>query len=48
MLTKIKHFGVRNNIERGRGSSLAETVSRLVAGIAARRICLNVKTSHPW
>ena len=33
MLTKVKHFGVRNNIEKGRGSSLAQTVSRFVAGI---------------
>lgn len=35
MLTKLKHFGVRNNIEKGRGSSLAQTVSRFVAGIVA-------------
>jgi len=38
MFTKVKHFGVSNNIEKGRGSSLSETVSRFLAEIVLKTV----------
>ena len=38
MFMKVKHFGVRKNIEKENGGSLAQTVSRFLAGIVASNI----------
>jgi len=42
----VKHFGVRNNIEKGKGELLTQTVSRFAARIEAKQILIAITTCN--